>query len=67
MGQTRLVRRIFEKQLIQLFATKIIWVFSEWQQNYYMIRERYPGIQFDKTWRNEIFDSCAWTYVISWS
>ena len=57
-GKTkRLVRRILEEQLIQLFATRIIWVFSEWQPDYDMIRERYPGIEFVKGWRDEIFDS----------
>ena len=40
-GKTRLVGTILEKQLIQPFATRIIWVYSEWQQDYYMIRERY--------------------------
>ena len=24
-----------------------------------MIRDRYSGIEFDKTWRNEIFDSLS--------
>ena len=53
---TRLVRRILDEQLIQLFVTRIIWVFSEWQPDYDIIRERYPGIEFDKRWRDEIFD-----------
>ena len=43
-GKTRLVRRILEKQLIQPFATRIISVYSEWQPDYDMIRERYPSI-----------------------
>ena len=43
-GQTWLVRRILEEQLIQPFATLIICVFNEWQPEYDMIRERYPGI-----------------------
>ena len=53
---TRLVRRILDEQLIQLFVTRIIWVFSEWQPDYDIIRERYPGIEFDKRWGDEIFD-----------
>ena len=36
-GKTKLVRRILEKQLIQPFATRIIWVYSEWQSDYDMI------------------------------
>ena len=41
-GQNWLVRRLLEEQLIQPFATRIIWVFSEWQwqPDYDMIRER---------------------------
>ena len=46
-GKTRLVRRILEEQLIQPFATRIIWVYSEWQPDYDMIREQYPGIEFE--------------------
>ena len=58
-GKTRLVRRIIEEQLIQPFATSIIWVCSEWQPDYDIIRERYPGIEFEKGWRYEIFDSLS--------
>ena len=32
-------------------------MFSEWQPDYDMICERYPGIDVEKGWRNEIFDS----------
>ena len=55
--ETRLVRRILEEQLIQPFATRIIWVYNEWQPDYDMIRERYPGIEFEKGWRNDILIS----------
>ena len=58
-GKTRLVRRILEEQLIQPFATRIIWVFSKWQPDYDLIRERYTGIEFEKGWRDEIFDSLS--------
>ena len=58
-GKTRLVRRILKQQLIQPFATRTIWVYSEWQQDFDLIRERYPGIEFEKGWRNEIFDSLS--------
>ena len=37
-------------------ATRIIWVFSEWQPDYDMIHERYSSIEFDKGWGDEIFD-----------
>ena len=54
--QTWLVRLILKKQLIQPCATRIIWMLSEWQPDYDMISERYPGIEFEKRWRDEIFD-----------
>ena len=57
--KTKLVRRILVEQLIQPFATRIIWVFSEWQPDYDMIRERYPSIKFEKKWRDVIFDSLS--------
>ena len=56
-GNTRFVRRILVEQLIQPFAILITWVYSEWQPDYDTIRERYPGIEFEKLWRDEIFDS----------
>ena len=58
-GKTKLLRRILEEQLIQPFATRIIRVYSEWQPDYDMIRERYPGIEFEKGWRNDILDSLS--------
>ena len=66
-GKTRLVRRILEEQLIQPIATHIIWVFSEWQLDYDLIRERNSGIEFEKGWRDEIFDSLSPESAISWS
>ena len=56
-GKTRLVRCILEMNLIQPFATRIIWVYSEWHPDYDLIRERYPGKKFEKRWRYKIFDS----------
>ena len=66
--QTRLVRRILEKQLIQPFATRIIWVYSEWQPDYDMIRIRYFGIEFEKGWRDDIFYSLTpeQRYILVW-
>ena len=58
-GKTELVRRILEEQLIQPFSTRIIYVYSEWQPDYDMIREQYHGIEFEKLWRDEIFDSLS--------
>ena len=58
-GKTRVLCRILEEQLIQPFPTLIIWVFSEWQPDYDMIRERYPSIKFEKGWHDEIFDSLS--------
>ena len=34
-------------------------MFSEWQPDYDMIHERYPGIEFEKGWRDKIFDSLS--------
>ena len=45
--KTRLVRRILKEQLIQPFATRIVWVYSEWQPDYESIRERYSCIEFE--------------------
>ena len=42
-----------------MFATPIIWVYSKWQPDYDMIRERYPGIELEKGWRDEIFYSLS--------
>ena len=30
-----------------------------WQLDYDMIHEQYPGIEFEKGWRDEIFDSLS--------
>ena len=58
-GKIIFVRRILEEQLIQPFATCIIWVYSRWQPDYDMIRKRYPGIEFEKGWCDYIFDSLS--------
>ena len=47
-GKTWLLRRILEEQLIEPFATRIIWVYSEWQPDNDMIRERYTEIDIEK-------------------
>ena len=58
-GKTRLVRRILEEQLIQPFATQIIWVYIEWLPDYDLIRERNSNMEFEKGWRDEIFYSLS--------
>ena len=49
-------RYLNNQQLIQSFAIRIIWVYSECQQDYGIIRLRYPDIEFHKVRLNEIFD-----------
>ena len=44
--QTRLVLRILEHQVIQLFSTKIIWVYNEPQPDYNKAARMYPHIKF---------------------
>ena len=34
-------------------------MFSEWQPDYDKILERYTNIEFEKWWRDEIFDSLS--------
>ena len=58
-GKTSLVCRILEEQLIQPLATRIILVYSEWQPDYDLIRQRYSNMKFEKCWRDEIFDSLS--------
>ena len=47
-SKTRLLRRILMEQLIQPFAIRIIYVNSEWQPDYDMIRVRHPCVKFTK-------------------
>lgn len=44
-----------KEQVIYQFATRIIWVYSLWQSEFYMIRELYYNLEFEKNWRNSIF------------
>ena len=55
-NKTKVVRRMLEEQLIQPFATRIVWVFSEWQLDYDIMCERTFFIYFEQRWRDEIFD-----------
>ena len=55
----RLVQKILEEQLIQMFATLILWVFSEWLPDYDTIRERYLGIKYENGWCETIYDSLS--------
>ena len=56
-GKTRLVLRILEEQLVQLFPTRIIWVFSEWKPDYEQARALYPHIEFVRGWSDELYKS----------
>ena len=56
-GQTRFVRRILEKILIDPFPTWLIWVYSEWQKEYDKIKTIYPEIEFMKGYSDDIYDS----------
>ena len=41
-GKTFFVRRMLQERLILPFPTRIIWVYSEWQSDYDMVRETFP-------------------------
>ena len=55
-GKTRLVLRILEKQVIQPFPTRILWVYSEWQKDYKEAAFIYPHIEFVQGWQDDIYD-----------
>ena len=38
-GKTRFVRRILEERLIDPFHTRLIWVYSQWQEDYDKIKQ----------------------------
>ena len=48
--KTWFIRRILEKQLIQPFPNRIIWVYSEWQSDYEHVRATFPNVEFVKGW-----------------
>ena len=56
-GKTRFVRRILEERLIDPFPTRLIWVYSEWQEDYDKIKTIYPEIEFMKGYSDDIYDS----------
>ena len=47
-GKTYFVSRILTEHLIYPFPTRIIWVYSEWQQAYELLRCKIPSIEFIK-------------------
>ena len=55
--KTRFVRRILEERLIDTFPTRLIWVYSEWQEDYDKITTIYPEIEFMKGYSDDIYDS----------
>jgi hypothetical protein len=54
-GKTRLVLNILKYQLIQPFPTRIIWVYSEPQFDYYEAAKMYPHIEFEQGWNDDIY------------
>ena len=54
-GNTRLMLRILQHQLIQPFNTIIIWVNSENQPNYLAAQAIYPHIEFVHGCKYEIY------------
>ena len=56
-GQTRFVRRILEKSLIEPFLTRLIWVNGEWQEDYNFIKTTYLKIEFVQGYFDDIYDS----------
>ena len=56
-GKTRFVRRVLEERLIEPFPTRLIWVYSKWQEDYDKIKTIYPEIEFMKGYSDDIYDS----------
>lgn len=56
-GKTFFVRRMLIERLIDPFPTRIIWVYSEWQDDYDMVRANLPHIEFIEGWREDIYTS----------
>ena len=54
---TRFVRRILEERLIDPFPTRLIWVYSEWQDDYDKVKTTYPEIELMKGYSDDIYDS----------
>ena len=55
-AQTRFVRRILVERLIDLFPTRIIRVYSEWQEDYDKIKTIHPEIELMKGYSDDIYD-----------
>ena len=56
-GKTNIVRRILDERLIYTFPTWLIWVYSEWQEDYNKVKTIYPEIEFVKGYLDNIYDS----------
>ena len=56
-GQTRFVCRILEERLIEPFSTRLIWVYSEWQEDYEKVKIIYPEVEFMKGYLDDIYNS----------
>ena len=53
----RFVRRILEERLIDPLPTRLIWVYSEWQDDYAKIKTIYSEFEFMKGYADDIYDS----------
>ena len=55
-GKTRFLRRILKERLIEPSPTRLIWVYSEWQNEYDKAKTIYPEINFMKGYSDDIYD-----------
>ena len=55
--KTRFVRRILEERLIEPFSTRLILVYSEWQEDYDKVKTIYPEVEFMKGYSDDIYES----------
>ena len=58
-GKTRLVRRLIKplEQLIEPPPQRIIWVYSEWQEEYNRVLKFNPSTEFIHNWNEFIYDN----------
>ena len=58
-GKTRLVRLLIEpvEQLIEPHPQRIIWVYSEWQEEYDRVLKLNPTTEFIHNWNELIYDN----------
>jgi len=56
-GKTRFVARLILENLIEPIPTKLIWIYSEWQNLYDELLSVKPEIEFIKGLKEELYDS----------